>query len=409
MAGPVAVTGMGVVTPAGSSVEEFHRTVWQGRPAVREVDGEPLGVRGPWLVAQVEGFEPTEWLSPRETRRLDRAAQFSLAAVHQALEGAGLLPEDPERERDSGIGVAVGTAFGTAHTVQRTYFDFFSQRSTSVHSVPGCMPHSAAAAAGIRFGLTGPSFTVSTACSSGAMAIGLAFELIRSGVEGPIVAGGCDATLTSVHLENWRSMKVLARGNGTPSGVVRPFSRDRKGFVLGEGAAFVVLESPESALRRGATVLAEVLGYGCSSDATHLTAPSATGQARAVEGALASAGLRPKDVDYVNAHGTATRLNDSTETAALRLVFGEWIPPVSSIKAVTGHMLGGSSAAELVASVLAVRTGVVPPTVNYAEPDPDCDLDPVAEGCRDIDARIALSNSFAFGGNNAVLVVRRYE
>lgn len=409
MATPVVVTGLGLVTPAGTSVEEFHRSVWGGRAAVREIDGESLGVPGQWLVAQVEGFLPTDWVSSREAHRLDRAAQMTVAAVHQALADARLLPGDSGRDDGVGIGVALGTASGTPHTTQRAYFEYFSQLSTSVHSIPGCMPHSAAAAAGMRFGLTGPSFTVSTACSSGAVAIGLAFELLRSGLKAPMVAGGADASLTPVHLQSWRSMKVLARGNGEPCQAIRPFSRDRDGFVLGEGAAVVVLETLESAIERGATIYGDVIGYGCSSDATHLTAPSVSGQAMALASALASAGLRPEQVDYVNAHGTATRHNDRTETDALRRVFGDRIPPTSSIKAVTGHMLGGSSAAEFLASVLAVRSGVVPPTINYTEPDPECDLDPVAEGSRNIDARVALSNSFAFGGNNAVLVLRRHE
>jgi len=409
VAKPVAVTGMGVVTPVGSSVEEFHRAVWEGRSGVGELDGEPLGLSGPWFAAEVRDFVPDRWLTRREAQRLDRAGQMCVAAVHQALEASRLLPGEAGRETGAAIGLALGTAFGNAHNVQRTYFDFFSRRSLSVHSVPGCMPHSAAAAAGIRFDLTGPSFTVSTACSSGAVAVGLAFEMVRNGLKGPIVAGGCDATLTSVHLENWRSMKVLASCSGQPGRAVRPFSRDREGFVLGEGAAVVVLEDMESAMRRGAPILGEVLGYACTSDATHLTAPSAQGQAKALEGALASAGIRSEDVDYVNAHGTATPLNDCTETAALRQVFGDRLPPVSSIKAATGHMLGASSAAELVACVLAVSTGVVPPTINYTVPDPECDVDPVAEGCRDVGARIAVSNAFAFGGNNAVLVVRRHE
>ena len=383
--------------------------MWGGRTAIRETDGAPFGVCGSWLVAQVDEFSPGDWLSPREAHRLDRSAQLAVAAVHQALDDARLLPDRGDRTGGSGIGIALGTASGTPHTLQRAYFDYFSERSTSVHSVPGCMPHSAAAAAGLQLGLTGPSFTVSTACSSGAVAIGLAFELVRGGWRGPIVAGGCDASLTSIHLESWRSMKVLARGNGDPGRAVRPFSRDREGFVLGEGAAVVVLESLESASERGARVYGELLGYGFSSDATHLTAPSAAGQAAAIEAALASADVRPEQVDYVNAHGTATPLNDRTETAALRRVFGERLPPVSSIKPVTGHMLGASSAAELIATVLAVRDGVVPPTINFTSPDPQCDLDPVAEGCRDVGARIGVSNSFAFGGNNAVLVVRRCD
>ena len=268
----VAVTGMGMVTPVGSSIESFRLSVWEGRSAVQRVDGKRFDVHGPWLAAPVEDFRPTDWVSAREARRLDRAAQMSVAAVHQALGDAHLLPEDPDRETGVEIGLALGTAFGTAHTIQRTYFDFFSKQSKSVHAVPGCMPHSAVAACGIRYRLTGPSFTVSTACSSGAVAIGLGFELVRNGLGSPIVVGGCDATLTSVHLENWRSMKVLAKPNGDPGRAIRPFSKDREGFALGEGAVVVVLEEMEAAVRRGATIYAEVLGYGFSSDATHLAA-----------------------------------------------------------------------------------------------------------------------------------------
>lgn len=405
----VAITGLGIVTPAGSTVEQFHRSVFEGRSAVSQVEGEEFDGCKIRLSAQVRGFLSDELLNPREASRLDRAAQMGVAAVWKALTDARLSVEDYQKEKGAGIGVVLGTGVGTAHTIERSYFSYFAKRATSVHSIPSCMPHSAASVAGIRFGLTGPSFTVSTACSSGSVAIGLGFELIRGGMASAVLAGGCDASITPIHLDSWRCLGVLAKGNGDPAKAVRPFSKDREGFVLGEGAVVVVLEHMAAALERGATVYGEILGYGLSSDATHLTAPSACGQARAMANALACAGIAAEEVDYINAHGTATVLNDQTETAAIRQVFGDTVPPVSSIKPVTGHMLGASSAAELAATVLAVRDGVIPPTINFTEADPRCDLDFVVDGPRSTDARTAISNSFAFGGNNSVLVVRRFE
>lgn len=403
----VAITGFGIVTPAGFSVEQFRRSVFEGRSAVGEVEGQGFENCKIRLAGQVKGFLSNEYLNPREASRLDRAAQMGVAAVCKALADARLEPQDYQREKGTGIGIVLGTGVGTAHTIERSYFNYFDKRATSVHSIPSCMPHSAASVAGIHFGLTGPSFTVSTACSSGAAAIGLAFEMIRGGMASAVLAGGCDASITPIHLDSWRCLGVLAKGNGDPAKAVRPFSKDREGFVLGEGAVVAVLENLDTALERGAPIYGELLGCGFSSDATHLTAPSAEGQARAMANALTSAGIDAVEVDYINAHGTATVLNDQTETAAIRRVFGDAAPPVSSIKPVTGHMLGASSAAELVASVLAVRDGIIPPTINFTETDPKCDLDFVVDGPRRTGARTAISNSFAFGGNNAVLVVRR--
>jgi 3-oxoacyl-[acyl-carrier-protein] synthase II len=341
--------------------------------------------------------------------RIDRSAQMCVVATHKALTDASLFHRTGKEPTGLDIGIAVGTGVGTPHAIQKTYFGYCQSRSTSVHSVAACMPHSAAAVTGIRFGLTGPGLTLSTACSSGAVAIGLAFELIRSGVARAMVAGGCEASVMPLHLDNWSCLGVLSKSKENPARAVRPFSRDRKGFVLGEGAAMVVLEEKEAALKRGAEIYAEIVGYGASSDAVHITAPSADGQAKAMQAALDSAGVTAQDVDYINAHGTATQLNDKTETAAIRKVFGDGTPPVSGIKPITGHMLGASSAAECIASILALKEGMIPPTINLIEKDPECDLDFVSEGKRRADVRIAMSNSFAFGGNNAVLVMRRHE
>lgn len=409
MATAVAITGIGVVTPAGNSIDDLYRSVWDGRSSVAVIEGEEFAGCKVRLAAQVKEFLPAGLLSPRELSRIDRAAQMALTAIHDALADAHLRPLDYEHETGTGVGLAMGTGVGTAHTIENNYFNYFSRRATSAHAIPTCMPHSAAALAGIRFGLTGPVFTVSTACSSGASAVGLAFELIRSGGASVMLAGGCDASITPIHLDNWWCLGVLAKGERSPATAVRPFAKDRDGFVLGEGAAVVVLEDLDSALQRGARIYGEMLGFGTSNDATHLTAPSACGQAKAIGRALASAHIAPSEVDYINAHGTATRLNDETETLAIRRVFGDTPPPISSIKPVTGHMLGASSAVELVVSLLALRGGVIPPTANFTEPDPGCDLDFIADGARKVDARIVLSNSFGFGGNNVVLVARRMQ
>jgi 3-oxoacyl-(acyl-carrier-protein) synthase len=338
---------------------------------------------------------------------MDRASQMCLVAANQSLSSANLRSAQ-YRPLIQAAAVIIGTGVGSAMALEKAHFDYFASHRTSAHAIPASMPHAAAAVISIQHAIQGPSYTITTACSSGAAAIGLGFLLIRQGLVSTVLAGGCDSCLTGTHLDNWRRLGVLSSREAEPAQAVRPFSRDRDGFALGEGAAMVVLEDLEAARRRGVEPYAEVLGYGASSDATHITSPSPDGQARAMFGAIKMADLSPDQIGYVNAHGTATRLNDRTETTSMKAVFADRLPPVSSIKAVTGHMLGASGACEFIATVLALRCGMLPPTANFYETDPECDLDCIAEGARSADVRFAMSNSFGFGGNNASLVAGRY-
>lgn len=404
----VVITGMGFITPAGNSVPEFIQSIYQGRSGVRLVDhieGTQCVAR---LAAPVLDFDPRCVLSEKEKSRLDRAAQMGMVAAEQALTDAGLLnagivPESAE------TGVVIGIATGSVHAVERIYDESFNHQKSYSLGVPMAMCHSTAAHISIKFALRGFVLTVSTACSSGAASIGVAFRAIQSGDSQRILAGGVDASITPSQLGIWDNLRVLSTRNDTPGQAVKPFSRNRDGLVLGEGAALLVLEELNSALERNCRIYGEVAGFGCSSDASHITRPSMEGEVLAMKRALESAGLRPEDVDYINAHGTATQFNDRVETAAVKRLFIDCSVPLSSIKPITGHMLGASSAAEFAASVLAFGENRIPPTINYQEEDPECDLDYVVEGSRSASLTIVMSNSFAFGGHNAVLIAKRLD
>jgi 3-oxoacyl-[acyl-carrier-protein] synthase II len=404
----VAVTGLGLVTPAGCDGSDFLESVNSGRSGIRLLDCPELAGCRTRIAATVPDFDPGVWLSEKESSRLDRATQMAVVAAAQALQDAGLWTEKgvPEPER---FGVALGTGAGCVKALERSHEAYFSARRTDVFAIPRAMSHAPAANVSIRYGLEGFNVTVSTACSSGALAIGLAFREIRAGGATRMLAGGAEAPLTPAQIETWAAVRALSKANDEPEKAMKPFSRNRDGFVLGEGAALVVLEELESALLRGARIYGELVGFGSSSDAFHITAPSAEGEAAAIRAALRDASLVPEQIDYINAHGTATALNDKTETQAIQRVFGARRVPVSSIKPVTGHMLAASGAAELAASVLAARDGCIPPTLNYEEPDPECDLDHVVGRPRQASLEHVLSSSFGFGGNNAVLAARRWD
>jgi 3-oxoacyl-[acyl-carrier-protein] synthase II len=395
----VVVTGLGAVTPLGLGAKPLHERWAAGEVGI--VDG----------VGACTDFEPKEFLSVKEIRRLDRFSQLALIAADEAIEQAGWngeLPYDPMR-----IGCVIATGIGGIETVE-TQHDVMRDRGAKMVSplgIPLYMPNAGAAAVSMRYKLQGQMYGLVSACSGGAHAIGAALRMIQYGDADAVVAGGAEATLTAFGFACFHSMQALS-----PTGISRPFDARRDGFVMGEGAGVLVLEDEEAARDRGAKVLGEVIGYGATADAYHLTAPEPDGRpaARAIENALADAGVTPDDVAYVNAHGTSTELNDAAETAALKRALGEQRAkqiPVSSTKSSIGHLLGAAGAVEAVATLETLETRVIPPTLGYEVPDPDLDLDYVPGEARPLlaangGAPVAISNSFAFGGHNVALVLQ---
>ncbi|MBI4465886.1 MAG: beta-ketoacyl-ACP synthase II [Acidobacteria bacterium] len=408
----VVITGMGVVAATGKTVSEFFRQLVEARPGTRPIQNLDRGVVSRLnckIAAEVSGFDPGQHFTEKELDQLDRFSQFALVAARQALADSGLgefsVPQQPR------VGVCIGTAYGGTETLDTHYFSLYAKNATRLPPlvIPRLMYNAATCQVSMRFQARGPCLTPTTACSSGAHAIGEAYRIIQHGEADWMLAGGSDAPITYGVIRCWEAMRVLAPDNGNPARACRPFSGDRQGIVIGEGAAVFLLEDYEAARRRGAQVYAELAGYGANSDASHITQPSVEGPARAMRLALEDARLSPEEIDYVNAHGTATKVNDVIETRALKEVFGAYAKKlaVSSTKSMHGHVMGASGAIELVAAVEALRQGVIPPTANYATPDPDCDLDYVPNQARERPLRAAISNSFAFGGLNAVLVLKR--
>jgi 3-oxoacyl-[acyl-carrier-protein] synthase II len=403
----VVVTGIGIVSPHGSDRDRLFARLMNGESAIRELSfaDEPYT-----NIAAPAEFDAARELNGRRLDNLDRVSQFSLVAAASAVRDAGLGITDELRSR---FGVSFGTGMGSAGALEETFDQVIRRDPARVRplTVLKVMNNASAGLIAIDFGLGGPDLTYSCACSSSAVAIGEAFRQIRHGYADVMIAGGAEAVLTYTFFRAWDAMHVLAPPDpGGASASCRPFAKNRAGLVLGEGAAMIVLEEREAALRRGAKIYAELAGYGSSNEYTHLTKPSVEGQARTMKLALADGGLAPEDVDYVNAHGTATALNDPIETKALKQVFGDraFRIPVSSTKSMHGHLLGGAGALEFAIALLAMHFRAVPPTANLDEPDPECDLDYVAgKGRTGQELRCVMSNSFAFGGTNAVLIARR--
>lgn len=405
----VAVTGLGVVSALGIGVPAFWSGVSAGRSGVRRITNFDAGGYLAQVAAEVPSYDPAAFFDEQAIDMLDRFAQFAVVATGEAWRDADLRLTDAERDR---AGVSIGSAMGGAVTQDERYQKMYGRGATRLHpfTIPRIMNNAAAAHVSMRNGLRGPSLSIATACAASAHAIGEASEMIRAGRADVMIAGGADAPIAPGVVRSWEAMRVLASAPADdPSSACRPFSRDRQGMVLGEGAGILVLEAWDRAAGRGAAILAEIAGYGATADADHLTHPGTYAPARAISAALGQAGLAPSAIDYVNAHGTGTRLNDSTETAILKLVFGDHARrlAISSTKAVHGHAMGASAALECIATILAMRHGVVPPTAHYREPDPECDLDYVPNAARAMPVGAAISNSFAFGGINAVLALRR--
>jgi nodulation protein E len=403
----VAITGLGVVSALGVGVDAFWAGLSSGRSGTRRVTLLDPALLNTTVAAEVPDFDPDRYLPGVPIEMLDRFSQLALVAGREAIEDAQLVIEDRERDR---AGVSIGTGIGGAGTQDVLYRRYYAEKIPRAHpfSIPRTMNSAAASQVGMAYGLQGPGLCISTACASGGHSIGEAFEIIRAGRADVMLAGGADASITVPVMKVWEAMRVLANP-ADPATACRPFSRDRQGIVIGEGAGVLVLEEWDRAAARGARIHAELVGYGATADAGHITQPGIDPPVRAIRIALAEAGLNPTDVDYVNAHGTGTRLNDSTETAILKQAFGAYAArlAVSSTKSMHGHAMGASGAIELVATILALTHNTAPPTINYTEPDPECDLDYVPNTARAMRIDAALSNSFAFGGLNAVLAVRR--
>jgi 3-oxoacyl-[acyl-carrier-protein] synthase II len=408
----VVITGMGAITPLGNDVETFWRNVVAGRSGVGPItlfDASAMKTR---IAAEVKGFDPEAWFGRKEARRMDRYAQFALAATQQALQDARLDPAHVDRER---VGVILGTGIGGIGALVQGVETLMTRGPDRISPfmVPMMLADTAPGLIAIAYGFRGPNMAVVTACASGTNAIGEAMHLIRRGDADVVIAGGAEAAILPVAVAAFNVMGAISTRNEEPERASRPFDRTRDGFVMGEGAGILILERLEHARARGARIYAEVVGYGTSGDAYHITAPLENGEgaALAMRRALADAGLSPRDIDYINAHGTSTPLNDKSETQAIKAVFGEaaYDVPISSTKSMIGHLLGAAGAVEAIVCIRAITDGVIPPTINYEHPDPECDLDYVPNVARRKPVRTAMSNSFGFGGHNACVIFRRYE
>jgi 3-oxoacyl-[acyl-carrier-protein] synthase II len=399
----VAVTGLGVKTPAGQDLDSFWSTLTSGRSTaatITRIDPSPLPVR---FGCEVRDFDPVRYMGPKEARRMDRVTQLGVAAAADAFEDAGAIDADPAR-----CGVIMGTGIGGLITLEEQSEVYLTKGAARVSPflVPMMMTNATAGTIAMRFGWTGPNLCIATACAASAHAIGEAARLIRDGSADVVMTGGAESSMTPTAISAFARMTALSTRNDDPAHASRPFDADRDGFVIGEGAAALLLERWDRAVARGARIYGEVVGYGRNADAYHITAPSPGGEGAAacMQLALDDAGLEPNAIGHVNAHGTSTELNDAAEAEAIRKVFGETPPPVTSTKGVTGHLIGAAGATEAIACLLAMRHGEVPPTANLERLGDDIALDVVAGAPRPVAAKPALSNSFGFGGHNATLI-----
>ena len=399
----VVITGIGAISALGRNAAEFWDALEQGRSGIGPIEGADRSKLRFQNGAEVHGYKPCEHFEPKQADYIDRFAQFCVIAAREAIRDSGIVWTDENRESTA---IVTGSCVGGQSTEDIGFVDLYMYQKPRVNplTIPRIMANAGASQISIEYGITGPAFTISTACSSSNHAIGHAFRMVRSGDSDIALTGGSEAIFSMGFLKAWEAMRVVSPDT------CRPFSKDRTGMILGEGGAMLVLETLEGALDRGARIYGEIAGFGMSSDASHITQPSSSGAARAMRGALKDAGLAPEQVGYINAHGTATQANDPTETAAIKAVFGAHAGKlaVSSTKSMHGHALGAAGALEAVATVLALYHGVLPPTAGYRQADPECDLDVVPNQSRKSCAEAAVSNSFAFGGLNAVIAFKKY-
>ena len=408
----VVVTGMGCLSPVGNNVNDTWESILAGKSGAGMITRFDASKHKTRFAAEVKGFDPVTLFSMREARKMDRFTQFAVAVAMEALEQSGLKIDESNRDR---VGVVIGTGIGGIGTMldQAEVLRERGPERVSPFLVPMMISDSAPGMLAIRFGARGPNMALATACASGNNAIGEALEMIRRGAADVMIAGASEAALVPVAMAGMNVMTALSTRNDDPSTASRPFDKDRDGFLMGEGAGMLILESLEHAQARGAKILCELSGYGTTDDAHHISAPAenGAGAAIAMKLALENAKLETGDIDYINAHGTSTPLNDKSETAAIKTVFGEqaYSIPVSSTKSMTGHLLGASGAIEAVFCILAIRDEILPATINYRTPDPECDLDYVPNAPRKASPKHVMSNSFGFGGHNATLVLSRFE
>lgn len=408
----VVVTGLGIISPIGTGKDAFWEALLRGESGVRRITRFDPSEFKTQIAAEVSDFNPEAYIDKKDVRRMDRYTQFAVAATGLALKDAGIAPGavDPDR-----VGVVLGSGIGGIETFEEQTRVLVARGPNRISPffVPMMITNMGAGYVAIVNGFYGPNSTMVTACASSNQAIGEAFRIIQRGEADVMVTGGAEAAVTPISIAGFCAMKAMSTRNDEPARASRPFDAGRDGFVVGEGAAILILERVERAVARGAHIYAEITGYGQSCDAYHITAPDpeGSGAAKAMKRALADAGLSPEEVSYINAHGTSTLFNDKVETLAIKKVFGEsaYRIPVSSTKSMTGHLLGAAGGIEAAACVLSITHGIIPPTINYEEPDPECDLDYVPGEARQAQVDVAISNGFGFGGHNATLVFRRYR
>ncbi|HVG35824.1 MAG TPA: beta-ketoacyl-ACP synthase II [Pyrinomonadaceae bacterium] len=408
----VVVTGLGLITPVGNSVEATWSALMAGRSGVdfiKKFDVEKFPVR---FAAEVKDFDPLDYVEKKEARKMGAFIHYAIAAADEAMKDSGLEVTDENAEQ---VGTYISSGIGDFWAIEREHSKLLNDGPGRVSPffIPSAIVNLAAGQVSIRHGAKGPNSATATACAAGAHAIGDSLKIIQRGDADVMICGGAESAITPMSVAGFAAMRALSTRNDDPQHASRPFERDREGFVIGEGAGLMVLEELESARRRGARIYAELVGYGMTADAFHITMPDETGSGaiRVMQKALKDAGVEPEAVGYINAHGTSTPYNDKFETAAIKKTFGEhaYQLAVSSTKSMTGHLLGAAGGIEGVFSVLAITRGIIPPTINYVNPDPDCDLDYVPNEPRETRIDYALSNSFGFGGTNAALLFKRYE
>ncbi len=408
----VVVTGLGLVTPVGNSVEATWSALMAGRSGVdsiKKFDVEKFPVR---FAAEVKNFDPLDYVEKKEARKMGAFIHYAIAAADEAMKDSGLEITDENSEQ---VGTYISSGIGDFWAIEREHSKLLNDGPGRVSPffIPSAIVNLAAGQVSIRHGAKGPNSATATACAAGAHAIGDSLKIIQRGDADVMICGGAESAITPMSVAGFAAMRALSTRNDDPQHASRPFERDRDGFVIGEGAGLMILEELESARRRGARIYAELVGYGMTADAFHITMPDETGSGaiRVMQKALKDAGVEPEVVGYINAHGTSTPYNDKFETAAIKKTFGEhaYQLAVSSTKSMTGHLLGAAGGIEGVFSVLAITRGIIPPTINYVNPDPDCDLDYVPNEPRETRIDYALSNSFGFGGTNAALLFKRYE
>ena len=408
----VVITGTGVISPVGNDTGSFWDALVHGQSGIAPLTNVDLEGQEVTVGAQVKDFDPLKYMDRKEARRMDKYTQFALAAATEAMQSSGLdiSAMDPFR-----VGTIVGSGIGGLETMETEYFKLFSNGAPRISPlfIPMMISNMAAGKISMQFGTKGANYSVTTACATATNAIGEAFRAIKFGYLDACIAGGAEAPITRISLAGFNNMTALTRATD-PKVASVPFDARRSGFVIGEGGAIVVLESLENAQARGANIIAEVVGYGATGDAYHITSPDPEGEgaAMAMKLAIQEAGIAPEEVDYINAHGTSTPLNDKYETIAIKKALGEATArkvAISSTKSMTGHLLGAAGGVEAIATALATKYDLIPPTIGYAEPDPDCDLDYVPNVARKTPVRYALSNSLGFGGHNATLCIKKWE